>query len=151
MRAWVLQEQANIEERPLKLVDVPTPRAEDGDVRLRVLACGVCRTDIHIAEGDLPLRKSPVILGHEVVGIVDEVGKNVEQFRVGDRAAAYWLHSACGRCKYCLSHRENYCPEIRCTGWDVDGGYAEYVTVPAAYALPLNDVQMEPIEIAPLL
>jgi propanol-preferring alcohol dehydrogenase len=151
MKAWILEEQAGIEERPLKLVEAPTPRPHDDQVRLRVVVCGVCRTDIHIAEGDLPLRKSPVILGHEIVGIVDEVGKDVERLRAGDRAGVYWLHSACGRCKYCLSGRENYCPEIKCTGWDVDGGYAEYVTVPAAYALSLNGVQMSPVEIAPLM
>jgi propanol-preferring alcohol dehydrogenase len=151
MKAWILEKQASIEERPLKLVEVPTPRPRDGEVRVKVLVCGVCRTDIHIAEGDLPLRKSPVILGHEIVGIVDEMGKNVERFRVGDRAGVYWLHSTCGRCKYCLSQRENYCPEIKCTGWDVDGGYAEYVTIPAKYALPLRDVQLEPVEIAPLM
>jgi propanol-preferring alcohol dehydrogenase len=151
MRAWILEEQAKIEERPLKLVEVPTPHPQDGEVRLRVLVCGVCRTDIHIAEGDLPLKKSPIILGHEIVGIVDEVGENVERFSVGDQAGAYWLHGACGECKYCLSRRENYCPQIKCTGWDEDGGYAEYVTVPAEYALPLNDIQMEPAEIAPLM
>lgn len=151
MRAWILEEQARVEERPLKLVDVPTPHARADEVRLKVAACGVCRTDIHIAEGDLALRKAPIILGHEVVGIVDEVGEQVERFGVGDRAGVYWLHSACGRCKYCLSGRENYCPEVRCTGWDADGGFAEYVTVPAAYALPLNGVGMDALEIAPLM
>jgi propanol-preferring alcohol dehydrogenase len=151
MRAWILEEQARVEERPLKLVEVPTPCPQGDEVRVKVVACGVCRTDIHIAEGDLALKQRPIILGHEVVGIVDEVGENVEGFRVGDRAGVYWLHSACGTCKYCLSGRENYCPEIQCTGWDADGGFAEYVTVPAAYALPLNDVQMDVLEIAPLM
>jgi propanol-preferring alcohol dehydrogenase len=151
MRAWVLEEPARIEERPLKLVELPAPRPQDGEIRIQVLACGVCRTDIHIAEGDLPLHKSPVILGHEVVGVVDEVGPDVERFSAGDKVGAYWLYSACGKCKYCLLGRENYCPEIRCTGWDEHGGYAEYVRVPAAYALPLNDVQMETVEIAPLM
>lgn len=151
MRAWILEEQANVEERPLRLVEVPTPHPQDNEVRVNVVACGVCRTDIHIAEGDLPLRKSPIILGHEIVGVVDEVGDDVQQFKEGDRVGVYWLHSSCGRCKYCLSDRENYCPEIQCTGWDRNGGYAEYVTVPAAYALPLNDVQMDALEIAPLM
>jgi len=151
MRAWILEEQADIEERPLKLVEVPTPHPQDGEIRLKILACGVCRTDIHIAEGDLALKKSPIVLGHEIVGIVDQVGEGVERFRVGDRAGGYWLYSSCGQCKYCLSGRENYCPEVKCTGWDADGGYAEYVTLPAAYALPLNDVQMEAVGIAPLL
>ncbi len=151
MRAWILEEQARVEERPLKLVEVPSPHAQDDEIRVKVVACGVCRTDIHIAEGDLPLRKSPTILGHEIVGVVDEVGDDVQRFNEGDRVGAYWLHSSCGKCKYCLSGRENYCPEIQCTGWDRDGGYAEYVTVPAVYALPLNDVQMEALEIAPLM
>ena len=84
MRAWIIEEQAKIEERPLKLVEVPMPHPQDSEVRLRILACGVCRTDIHIAEGDLPLKKSPIILGNEIVGIVDEIGKNVSRFDVGD-------------------------------------------------------------------
>jgi propanol-preferring alcohol dehydrogenase len=151
MRAWILEEQAKVEERPLRLVEVPTPHPHGDEVRVKVVACGVCRTDIHIAEGDLPLKTAPLVLGHEIVGIVDEVGENVERFAVGDRAGVYWLHSACGRCKYCVSSRENYCPEIQCTGWDRDGGYAEYVTVPAAYALPLNDVQMGALEMVPLM
>jgi propanol-preferring alcohol dehydrogenase len=151
MRAWILEEQAGIEERPLRLVEVPTPHPQDDEIRVKVLACGVCRTDIHIAEGDLALKRSPIILGHEIVGVVDEVGSLVGQFSKGDRAGVYWLHRSCGKCKYCLSGRENYCPEIRCTGWDEHGGYAEYVTVPATYALPLNDVQMETLEIAPLM
>jgi propanol-preferring alcohol dehydrogenase len=151
MRAWILEEQAKVEERPLKLVEVPTPHPQGDEIRVKVVACGVCRTDIHIAEGDLALTTTPIILGHEIVGVVDEVGEAVERFRQGDRAGVYWLHSACGRCKYCLSGRENYCPEIQCTGWDRDGGYAEYVTVPAAYALPLNHVQMDAMEIAPLM
>jgi len=151
MKAWSLEEQARVEERPLKLVEVPTPHPQADQVRVKIVACGVCRTDIHIAEGDLPLKKSPVILGHEIVGEVDEVGENVERFGQGDRVGVYWLHSSCGKCKYCLSGRENYCQEIRCTGWDEDGGYTEYVTVPATSALPLNDVQMETLEIVPLM
>ena len=151
MRAWILEEQAPVEGRPLRLVDVPTPHPGDDEIRLKVLVCGVCRTDIHIAEGDLPLKRSPVVLGHEVVGIVDEVGANVKRFSVGDRAGAYWLHSACGVCKHCRSQRENYCPQIRCTGWDTDGGFAEFMTVPAAYALALNGVPMGTAEIAPLM
>jgi propanol-preferring alcohol dehydrogenase len=108
MRAWILEEQKRIEERPLKLVEVPTPRPQEAEVRVKVLTCGVCRTDIHIAEGDLPLHKSPIILGHEIVGVVDAVGPNVGRFSVGDKVGVYWLYSACGKCKYCLSGRENY-------------------------------------------
>jgi len=151
MRAWVLEKQAKIEERPLQLAEVHTHHPQDDEVRIKILVSGVCRTDIHIVEGDLALNKSPLILGHETVGVVDEVGVAVRRFRVGDKVGAYWLYSSCGRCKYCLSGRENYCPEIKCTGWHVDGGYAEYLTISEAYALPLNGVQLEPVEIAPLL
>ncbi|MBW2039238.1 MAG: alcohol dehydrogenase catalytic domain-containing protein [Deltaproteobacteria bacterium] len=151
MRAWILEKQAKIEERPLKLLEVPPPHAQKGEIRVKIQACGVCRTDIHIAEGDLPLRKSPVILGHEIVGVVDEKGKDVKRFKVGDKAGVYWLNSTCKKCKYCLSQRENYCPDIRCTGWDVDGGYTEYITISEDYALPLQGVQLEPEDIAPLM
>jgi len=151
MRAWILEKQAKIETRPLKLVEVPEPRVKDDQVRIKVLVCGVCRTDIHIAEGDLPLKKSPVVLGHEIVGVVDEVGNNVKRFSIGDRAGVYWLNSSCKACKYCLSQRENYCPDFKATGWDEDGGYAEYITVSEDFALPLNHVQLEPAEIAPLM
>ena len=151
MKAWILEKQAKIEERPLKLVEVPTPHAYDDEIRIRILVCGICRTDIHIAEGDLPLKKSPVILGHEIVGIVDKVGKSVNRFRPGDRVGAYWLYSTCKRCKYCLAQKENYCPEIKATGWDADGGYAQYLTISEEYVVSLNDVQLEPSDIAPLM
>jgi len=151
MRAWILDKQAPVEHRPLRLAEVPTPVPQHDEVRLRVLMCGVCRTDIHIAEGDLPLKRSPTILGHEIVGVVDAVGEGVRSFAVGDLAGGYWLHRACGHCKYCLSQRENYCPEIQCTGWDAPGGFAEAVTLPADYALPLNHIKLAPTQIAPLL
>jgi propanol-preferring alcohol dehydrogenase len=151
MRAWILEKQAKVEDRPLQLADIPTSPLEAGAVRIKVLVCGVCRTDIHIAEGDLALKKSPLVLGHEVVGTVAEVGRDAHRFAVGDRAGVYWLHSSCNECKYCLSGRENYCPAVRCTGWDEDGGFADYVTVPEDSALPLNEVHMEPAEIAPLM
>ena len=151
MRAWILEKQAQIEERPLKLVHVPMPHPKDDEIRLKNLICGVCRTDLHIAEGDLSLKKSPIILGHEIVGVVDEVGERVTRFRDGDRVGVYWLHSSCNQCKYCLSGRENYCPKIKCTGWHMDGGFAEYTIISEAYAVPLNDIHLEPFEIAPLL
>ena len=151
MKAWILEKQAKINERPLKLTEVPTPHAKDGEIRIKILVCGVCRTDIHIAEGDLSLRKTPLILGHEIVGIVDDVGNNVKQFKVGDKAGVSWLNRTCGKCKYCLSGKENYCPDIKSTGWDEDGGYAEYITVLENVALPLNDIRLEPSDIAPLM
>jgi propanol-preferring alcohol dehydrogenase len=151
MRAWLLEKQAQIEERPLKLVQVATPHPKDDEMRLKNLVCGVCRTDLHIVEGDLALKKSPIILGHEIVGVVDEVGDRVTRFCVGDQVGVYWLHNSCNQCKYCLSGRENYCSNIRCTGWHVDGGFTEYTIIPEAYAVSLNDIQLEPFEIAPLL
>jgi alcohol dehydrogenase, propanol-preferring len=151
MRAWILKKQSKIEEGPLKLVEVPTPHPREDQIRIKVLVCGVCRNDIHIAEGDLPLKKTPIILGHEIVGIVDEVGKNVKKFRPGEKTGAFWLYSSCKKCKFCLYQRENYCPKIKCTGWDEDGGYAEYITISEDYALPLNNVHMEPREISPLM
>ncbi|MEA3441432.1 MAG: alcohol dehydrogenase catalytic domain-containing protein [Chloroflexota bacterium] len=151
MRAWVLDEQAKVEDGPLKLKDVPTPHAQDKEVRIKVQVCGICRTDIHIAEGDLPLKKSPIILGHEVVGVVDEVGNDVHRFKIGDRAGVYWLHCSCGKCRYCRSHQENYCPEFKATGWDVDGGFAEYITILAEYALSLNEIQLDLVETSPLM
>ncbi len=151
MKAWILEKQAKIEEKPLRLAEVLTPHAKDGEIRIKILVCGVCRTDIHIAEGDLPLRKSPLILGHEIVGIVDEVGKDVKNFKVGDKAGVSWLNGTCGKCKYCLSNRENYCPDIKSTGWDEDGGYAEYITISEDTALLLSASGLEPADIAPLL
>jgi propanol-preferring alcohol dehydrogenase len=145
----VLNEQAKVEDRPLKLQEVPTPHAQDREVRIKVIVCGICRTDIHIAEGDLPLKKSPIILGHEVVGVVDEVGNDVQRFKIGDRVGVYWLHDVCGKCKYCRSLQENYCPEFKATGWDVNGGFAEYITIPAEFALPLNEIRLDPIELTP--
>jgi propanol-preferring alcohol dehydrogenase len=151
MRAWILDKQGPMEERPLRLVQLPTPRPKKNEIRLKTLVCGVCRTDIHIVEGDLPLKKTPIVLGHEIVGVVDEVGKDVTRFTVGDKAGVYWLHNSCGQCKQCVSGRENYCPDIQCTGWDVDGGFAEFITIAEAFTLPLNKIQLEPFEIAPLL
>ena len=150
MKAWVLEKQAAIETRPLLLQELPIPQIEKGKIRVKVHACGVCRTDIHVAEGDLPLRKSPLILGHEIVGVVDEVGKEVTKFKVGDRAGIAWLNSACGNCQFCQSGRENLCPEAKFTGWNVDGGYAEYVTVSPDFAFHLEE-NLSLVETAPLM
>ncbi|HEY44804.1 MAG TPA: alcohol dehydrogenase catalytic domain-containing protein [Anaerolineae bacterium] len=151
MKAWILTQQAPVEERPLTLADLPDPQPGEHEIRIKVSYAGICRTDIHIAEGDLPLVKSPIILGHEVVGTVDKVGSSVTNFRIGERAGAYWLHSACGHCKYCRSGQENYCPDFKATGWHADGGFAEYTLVPDAFAISLESVQLEPPKIPPLL
>lgn len=150
MKAWVLENQANIEKRPLLLREVSIPEPEEGEIRVKVHACGVCRTDIHIAEGDLPLRKSPLILGHQIVGVVEKVGKGVNEFKVGDRAGMAWLNFSCGNCKFCRSGRENLCPQAKFTGWNVDGGYAEYVKVSQDFAFHLWE-NLSFTETAPLM
>lgn len=150
MKAWVLEKQAAIEAKPLLLQEVPIPQIEEGEIRIKVHACGVCRTDIHVAEGDLPLRKSPVILGHQIVGVVDEVGKAVTKFKIGDRAGLAWLNSSCGHCKFCQSGRENLCPEAKFTGWTANGGYAEYVKVSQDFAYHLWE-NLSFVETAPLM
>ncbi len=139
MRAWILDKQAKIEDMPLRIAEIPTPDPSDNEIRIKVSACGICRTDIHIAEGDLPLKKPPLILGHEIVGIVDKIGKDVKDFKPGDRAGVAWLNHACGKCKFCLSNKENLCPQATFTGWDADGGYAEYTVLDGNFAFHLAE------------
>jgi len=137
--------------QPLVLRDTPDPSPGPGELLLRVLACGVCRTDLHVTEGDLPVHRPGVVPGHEVVGEVAALGPgDVSGFAIGDRAGAAWLRSTDGKCRYCRRGAENLCPSSTYTGWDADGGYAEYMTVPAAYAhrLPAGYSDME---LAPLL
>jgi propanol-preferring alcohol dehydrogenase len=150
MKAWVLEKQAPIEEKPLELKEVHTPDPEAHEIRIKNIACGVCRTDIHVAEGDLPMKKSPLILGHEVVGIVDKVGDRVSNFKIGDRAGIAWLNSTCGQCKFCLSGKENLCPQALFTGWNADGGFSEYSVIDADFAFHLGEKQSL-LEIAPLM
>jgi len=150
MKAWILEKQARIEDKPLRLEDIPTPEPSDHEIRIKVHACGVCRTDIHVAEGDLPLKKSPLILGHEIVGVVDKVGNEVTTFQIGDRAGVAWLNKACGRCEFCLSGMENLCTNARFTGWDADGGYAEYTVLDGDFAYHVPD-HLAFEELAPLL
>jgi len=139
--------------RPLEHVTADVPRPGPGELLVAVRACGVCRTDLHVAEGDLPVHRSGVIPGHEVVAEVIEIGQQDEpggEFAVGDRVGIAWLRHTCGRCKFCEGGHENLCAESRYTGWDADGGYAEFATVPAAYAHPLPDRYTD-TELAPLL
>ncbi len=146
MRAAVL-------ERPgaaLALRDLPVPEPGPGQVRLRVLACGVCRTDLHVADGDLPDPKLPLVPGHQVVGVVEAVGEGVGEPRVGDRVGVPWLGRACGACRYCSSGRENLCPRARFTGYHLDGGYAERMVAEARACLPLPEGYPD-LEVAPLL
>jgi propanol-preferring alcohol dehydrogenase len=137
--------------RPLVRRDTPVPAPAPGELLLRVLACGVCRTDLHVTEGDLPVHRPGVTPGHEVVGEVVAIGAgDAAGFAVGDRAGAAWLRATDGTCKYCRRGAENLCPASVYTGWDFDGGYAEYLTVPAAFAHRLPGGYTD-AELAPLL
>jgi propanol-preferring alcohol dehydrogenase len=117
---------------------------------VRVRACGLCRTDLHITEGDLRLRKSPIVPGHQIVGVVDAIGVGGRQHREGDRVGVAWAHSTCGECAYCRKGLENLCDRGRFTGWDADGGYAEAMVVPELFAYPLPS-HIGDMEVAPLL
>ncbi len=149
MRAQVLSRPAPVESAPLAPSDVPAPQPGPGQVRVRVRACGLCHTDLHTVEGDLPLPKLPVIPGHQVVGEVDSVGQGVTALRAGDRVGVPWLYSACGECDFCRSGRENLCDHARFTGLHANGGYAEYMVVgqDSAYPIPLDvgDAQAAPL------
>jgi alcohol dehydrogenase, propanol-preferring len=150
VRAWRVRQSAPVDEHPLELVDLPDPTPGPGEVVLRVRACGVCRTDLHVAEGDLPPRRDHVVPGHEVVGEVVDLGAGAGRFRPGDRVGVAWLRSTCGACRWCRAGRENLCPSSRYTGWDVDGGYAELTTVPEAFAYRLPE-EFDDEQAAPLL
>jgi propanol-preferring alcohol dehydrogenase len=150
MRAMVLKAPASIDSSPLELRQVEQPEPRAGEVRVRVLACGICRTDLHVVEGELPPRKNGIIPGHQVVGMVDRLGPGAVRFKIGDRVGIAWLRSTCGECRYCRAGQENLCPRARFTGYDEDGGYAQYAVVPEnfAYRLPAS---LDPVAAAPLL
>jgi propanol-preferring alcohol dehydrogenase len=138
MKAALLRAPQPVERNPLELADVPAPQPGPHDVLVRVAACGVCRTDLHVTEGELERRKSPIIPGHQVVGSVEQTGAEVTRFRRGDRVGIAWLHATDGTCRYCRSGRENLCDNAAFTGWTVDGGYAENAlgAEQFVYALP---------------
>ncbi|HTM00191.1 MAG TPA: zinc-dependent alcohol dehydrogenase family protein [Candidatus Omnitrophota bacterium] len=150
MRAMVLKRHAPIGTAPLALREVPEPEPGPGEVRVRVRACGLCRTDLHVIEGDLPPRKLPLIPGHQVVGVVEGAGPGAARFREGDRIGIAWLRHTCGVCAYCRSGRENLCESSRFTGYHADGGYAEVAVVPEDFAYAIPDVFGD-VEAAPLL
>ncbi|MCX7843932.1 MAG: zinc-dependent alcohol dehydrogenase family protein [Candidatus Bipolaricaulota bacterium] len=150
MRALLLREPKPAEEGPLVFAELPVPEPGPGQILVRVRACGVCHTDLHIAEGDLPLRKSPVVLGHQGVGEVAALGPGVARFRPGQRVGFFWLAWACGQCPFCRRGQENLCPQARFTGYTVDGGFAEYARVFADFAFPLPE-GVPAVEQAPLL
>jgi len=152
MKAMVLTELGDMKSNPepLHLEDVPKPIPAEGDVLLRVLTCGVCHTELDEIEGRTPPPELPVILGHQVVGVVEEVSGLETMPEIGDRVGVAWIYSACGECEYCTSGQENLCPYFKATGRDANGGYAQYMTVPAAFANPIPQ-SLTDSEAAPLL
>ncbi len=151
MKACILPQRAPIETNPLRFGDVPEPPAlKDDEVLVRVRACGVCRTDLHVIEGELPVLKSPVIPGHQVVGVIESRGAKAARFQPGDRVGIPWLHGTCGKCEFCLSGRENLCEFATFTGYTVDGGYAEYIVAREDFIYRIPD-GFEDLHAAPLL
>lgn len=150
MRAMALKAPTPIETSPLELRDVPMPQPMGNQVRVRVQACGICRTDLHVVEGELPPMVDGIVPGHQVVGVVDAVGRDARRFRMGERVGIAWLRSTCGVCRYCRAGKENLCPDARFTGYHENGGYAEYAVVREdfAYALPAG---IDAVTLTPLL
>ncbi len=149
MKAMVLEQIGPIESSPLRPVEVPDPEPGPGEIRIAVRACAICRTDLHVIEGDLPSVGLPRICGHQIVGVVDALGPGCRRFDVGERVGVAWLRGACGRCEFCQSGRENLCDQTRFTGYHADGGFAEYAVVDGefAYAIPrpFGDVEAAPL------
>lgn len=150
MRAMTVAAFGPLESHPLVLQDKPVPDPGPGEIRLRVLACGVCRTDLHLAEVDLEPKHAGMVPGHQVVGRAEALGSGVSGFRIGDRVGATWLHWTCGVCGYCISSRENLCEQALFTGLHRDGGYADAMVLPATHAIRLPDT-LDPMRAAPLL
>ena len=146
MRAMVLEKPR----QPLVLRDVPKPNPEPGQLLVRVSACAVCRTDLHIVDGELPDPKLPLIPGHQIVGRVEAVGTGAEKFSIGERVGIPWLGWTDGDCVYCRSNRENLCDRARFTGYTIDGGYAEFTVADARFCFPLPE-QYDDVDVAPLL
>jgi len=149
MKAMVLEKQAPINQNPLEERDMPTLEPGPGEILVKVSACGVCHTDLHIVEGDFPLERVPVIPGHQIVGTVEDAGKGAARFKSGERVGVAWLHSTCGKCRFCCSERENLCPNASFTGFHHHGGFSETMIVPEefAYSLPegFSDLQAAPL------
>ena len=150
MKACILDSTADVSTKPLRYDDIERPQPGPGEILVKVECCGICRTDLHVVEGELPVRRSPLIPGHQVVGTVAGFGEGADGFAEGDRVGIAWLHKTCGKCRFCLKGKENLCESPDFTGWTCDGGFAEYATVPAGFAYPLpEDLSAE--NAAPLL
>jgi propanol-preferring alcohol dehydrogenase len=150
MKALVLEKFGSIAGNPLRIADVRIPEPGPGELLIGVSVCGICHTDLHTVEGDLPDVKLPIVPGHQVVGRVDDLGRGASRFRLGDRVGIAWLHWACGKCRFCLSGNENLCLEAKFTGYHVNGGYAQYLTVPERFGYAIPDAFSDK-EAAPLL
>jgi len=150
MKAMAVDKPAPIESTPLHAIDAPVPEPAPGEVLVRIRTCGVCRTDLHVTEGDLPPKHPRIIPGHEIVGIVEKRGVGASRFAQGARVGIAWLRDTCRQCVYCLRGRENLCPNARFTGWDHDGGYAEYAVAREDFVYPLPETIGDE-EAAPLM
>jgi propanol-preferring alcohol dehydrogenase len=150
MKAMLLTANAPIETAPLRFVELPDPLPGPGEVRVRVSACAICRTDLHVIEGDLPVARMPVVPGHQVVGRVDRAGEGARRFAIGDRVGIAWLAETDGSCAFCREGKENLCEAPSFTGYHRDGGYGEFAVVPEAFAYPLPEAFSD-VEAAPLL
>jgi alcohol dehydrogenase, propanol-preferring len=150
MHVWAVETPGPIDDAPLLALERPQPVPGPGQVRVKIAACGVCRTDLHLAEGDLLPKRRHVVPGHEIVGRVDSRGEDAERFAIGDRVGIAWLRHTCGRCRWCRRGRENLCLAPLFTGWDADGGYAPYAVVDESYAYPLPEKYSDE-QAAPLL
>jgi propanol-preferring alcohol dehydrogenase len=152
MKAMVLERICDLRENPtpLKLVEVSKPEPEEGELLLKVSACGVCHTELDEIEGRTPPPRFPIVPGHQIVGRVEKAGSRANRFKIGDRVGVAWIFSACGVCRFCRSGNENLCPEFKATGRDADGGYAEYTVVPEDFAHPVPPLFTDE-EAAPLL
>jgi alcohol dehydrogenase, propanol-preferring len=149
MQAWLLHKPAPVETKPLTLADIPPPTPAGDEVLVRVTACGICRTDLHVVEGELPPKKTPVIPGHQVVGVIEALGPGATRHNVGTRVGIPWLYKTCGHCLYCRSGRENLCDFPEFTGYTHDGGFAEFIVAHQdfVYSLPdaFGDLQAAPL------
>jgi len=149
MKAMMVNIPGAIEEHPLALTDTARPEPAANEILVRVKTCGVCRTDLHVSEGDLPMHRANVIPGHEVVGVVEALGAGCTRYRIGERVGIAWLRETCGVCIYCKRGRENLCPNAKFTGYDHDGGYGEFATVREDFAYripdPLGDEEAAPL------
>jgi propanol-preferring alcohol dehydrogenase len=150
MRAWVVHRAGPVDEHPLRLIERADPVPGPGEVRVRVRACGVCRTDLHLAEGDLAPHGPDVVPGHEVVGVIDARGDGAHRFEVGERVGIAWLRHTCGACRFCRRGDENLCTAPEFTGWDADGGYAELAVADERYVYRLPET-FDDVTAAPLL